>query len=58
MEDNINCVTFLSLFLKELNLIYDDDNTTNNIYLDYEYFLNKDIYIHDFNYDIYRINTD
>jgi hypothetical protein len=59
MEDNINCVTFLSLFLKELNLIYDDDNNTNNnIYLDYEYFLNKDIYIHDFNYDIFRINTD
>ena len=54
MEDNINCVTFTSLFFKDLNLIH--NNTDDNaIYLDYKYFLNKDNYKDDFNFDIYKI---
>jgi hypothetical protein len=55
MEDNINCITFVSLFLKELKLIHGKYINSNTIYLDYKYFLNKENYINDFNYDIYKI---
>jgi hypothetical protein len=52
MEDNMNCITFVSLFVKDLNLMY---NNNADLFFDYKYFLNKENYINDFNLDIYKI---
>ena len=53
MEDNINCITLVSLFLKELKLIHNN----SSIYTDYKYFLNNKNYTNEVDIDIYKINS-
>jgi hypothetical protein len=55
MEDNINCITLVSSFLKELKLIKNDNNIS--LYTDYKYFLNNTNYTNEIDIDIYKISA-
>jgi hypothetical protein len=53
MENDINCIVFLLLFLKEHGLLKHED-VTKRLYVEYPYILDKDNYTVDFDYRIVK----
>lgn len=56
MEDNINCITLVLLFFRDLGLIDASKFDMNQLYVDYQVLLNKEIYNIPFEYQLNRIN--
>lgn len=55
MENNINCITLVLLFLKKLNLVKDTNIYPYQMYIDYHFLLDYKNYTKKINYDIVKI---
>lgn len=55
MEDNVNCMTFVLLFLHELKLSAENLFKKHNMFVDYRLLLDEKIYSRPFEYDLWKM---